>query len=30
VLDRPLGTIKSDLFRALRKLRPLLDEQEVS
>lgn len=26
VLDRPLNTIKSDLRRALEKLRPLLDE----
>ena len=26
VLDRPLGTIKSDLHRALRKLRPVLEE----
>ena len=28
VLDRPLGTIKSDIHRALAKLRPLLDETE--
>ncbi len=28
VLDRPIGTIKSDLHRALAKLRPLLGEQE--
>ena len=27
ILDRPLGTIKSDLHRALAKLRPLLEEQ---
>lgn len=26
VLDRPLGTVKSDIHRALKKLRPLLDE----
>lgn len=26
LLDRPLGTVKSDLSRALRQLRPLLDE----
>ena len=30
VLDRRLGTVKSDLFRALRKLRPVLEEREVS
>lgn len=29
-LDRPLNTVKSDLARALCKLRPLLEEQEVS
>jgi RNA polymerase sigma-70 factor (sigma-E family) len=28
VLDRPLNTIKSDLRRALERLRPLLDENE--
>ena len=28
VLDRPLGTIKSDIHRGLAKLRPLLDEAE--
>ena len=28
VLDRPLGTIKSDIHRSLAKLRPLLDETE--
>ena len=27
ILDRPLGTIKSDLHRALAKLRPLLEEE---
>lgn len=26
ILERPLGTVKSDLHRALRHLRPLLDE----
>lgn len=26
VLDRPIGTVKSDIHRALAKLRPLLDE----
>ena len=26
ILDRPLGTVKSDIHRALTKLRPLLDE----
>jgi RNA polymerase sigma-70 factor (sigma-E family) len=26
VLDRPIGTVKSDIHRALRKLRPLLEE----
>jgi RNA polymerase sigma-70 factor (sigma-E family) len=30
VLDRPINTVKSDLSRALAKLRPLLEEQEVS
>ncbi|MGH2819258.1 MAG: RNA polymerase sigma factor [Actinomycetota bacterium] len=29
VLDRPLGTVKSDLHRALRQLRPLLEEANV-
>jgi RNA polymerase sigma-70 factor (sigma-E family) len=28
VLDRPLGTVKSDIHRALAKLRPLLEEKE--
>lgn len=27
ILDRPIGTIKSDLHRALNKLRPLLEHQ---
>ena len=27
ILDRPLGTVKSDLHRALAKLRPLLEEE---
>lgn len=27
ILDRPIGTVKSDLHRALRRLRPLLDEE---
>lgn len=26
VLDRPLGTVKSDIHRALNQLRPLLDD----
>jgi RNA polymerase sigma-70 factor (sigma-E family) len=29
VLDRPVGTVKSDLHRALKKLRPLLEETEA-
>lgn len=29
-LDRPLGTVKSDLHRALAKLRPLLSEEQRS
>jgi RNA polymerase sigma-70 factor (sigma-E family) len=28
-LDRPLGTVKSDIHRALRQLRPLLEESEA-
>ena len=28
ILDRPLGTVKSDLHRALAKLRPLLEEED--
>ncbi len=28
VLDRPIGTIKSDIHRGLAKLRPLLDAEE--
>jgi RNA polymerase sigma-70 factor (sigma-E family) len=28
-LDRPLGTVKSDIHRALRQLRPLLDESQA-
>ncbi len=27
VLDRPVGTVKSDIHRALRQLRPLLEEK---
>jgi DNA-directed RNA polymerase specialized sigma24 family protein len=30
ILGRPLGTVKSDLFRGLQRLRPLLSEREVS
>jgi RNA polymerase sigma-70 factor (sigma-E family) len=29
VLDRPLGTVKSDLHRAIKKLRPLLEGTEA-
>ena len=29
LLDRPVGTVKSDLHRGLRKLRALLEEQPV-
>jgi RNA polymerase sigma-70 factor (sigma-E family) len=29
VLDRPIGTVKSDLHRALKKLRPLLEGTEA-
>ncbi len=29
VLDRPLGTVKSDIHRALRQLRPLLEEADT-
>ena len=29
-LDRRVGTVKSDLFRALRKMRSVLEEREVS
>jgi RNA polymerase sigma-70 factor (sigma-E family) len=28
-LDRPLGTVKSDIHRALRQLRPLLEESQA-
>lgn len=28
-LDRPLGTVKSDIYRALRQLRPLLEESQA-
>jgi RNA polymerase sigma-70 factor (sigma-E family) len=28
-LDRPLGTVKSDIHRALRQLRPLLEEERT-
>ena len=28
VLDRPLGTVKSDIHRSLKKLKDLLDESE--
>jgi RNA polymerase sigma-70 factor (sigma-E family) len=29
VLDRPVGTVKSDIHRALRQLRPLLEETQT-